>query len=329
MRTISTRVGAIALALAVLNSPPPAHAFGFRLGPLHVGLPLPGAHRHGRIARAEPSFAEPTENVSPNLIYPILAWPSLYDDIFWPTPASSWRYGYEDIFDQAFAKYPPARLASLCPYRDPTEDIVMRISRETMPTDAQKPALAKLAKALGYANGYLLKSCPTRVPTDPIGRLQLMEAQIDVTIMALNIVRPQLQAFAQALDDRQRAALDGTVPAAAAAAAATVADACKRSASASRPFTQLEQAVQPTDAQRQALKEVGDAFDRAAADLQSGCATAVPATALGRLEALEARLDASWRAVLTIEVALAHFQKQLSGEQNARFNALTIASAAR
>lgn len=323
MPTISARIGAVSLALvlASLSSPEPASALGLRLGPFHIGLPLPGMHRHSRMARVEPSAAEPAETVSPNLIYPTLAWPSLYDDIFWPGASVSWRFGYDDIFDQAFAKYPRERRASLCPYRDPTEDIVMRISRETMPTDAQKPALQKLATALGYANGYLLKSCPTKVPAGPVGRLQLMEAQIDVTIMALNIVRPQLQAFEQALDDKQRAALDGPTP------AAPSADACKTSASASGPLLQLEQAVRPTDAQRPAMDAVRDAFNRAAADLDAGCAAAVPGSALGRLEAVEARLDASWRAVLTIDVALAHFQKQLSDEQNARFNALEIASA--
>jgi hypothetical protein len=52
----------------------------------------------------------------------------------------------------------------------------------------------------------------------------------------------------------------------------------------------------------------------------------VSPTALGRLEATEARLDATWRAVETIEVALADFQTGLSDQQNIRFNALQLAS---
>jgi hypothetical protein len=38
-------------------------------------------------------------------------------------------------------------------------------------------------------------------------------------------------------------------------------------------------------------------------------------------------LDTTWRAVETIEAALANFQKDLSDEQNARINAMQIASA--
>ena len=91
-------------------------------------------------------------------------------------------------------------------------------------------------------------------------------------------------------------------------------------------LSQLEQAVQPTDAQRPALAAVADAFNRAAAALDANCSGVTQPTALGRLEAIETRLDATWRAVLTIQVALANFQTQLSEEQNTRFNALEIAS---
>jgi hypothetical protein len=53
----------------------------------------------------------------------------------------------------------------------------------------------------------------------------------------------------------------------------------------------------------------------------------MPSTALGRLEAIETRLDASWQAVLTIRVALANFQTQLSDQQRDRFDAIEMAAA--
>ena len=74
------------------------------------------------------------------------------------------------------------------------------------------------------------------------------------------------------------------------------------------------------------MAKVEDAFNRAASDLDADCPGAVSPTALGRLEATEARLDATWRAVETIEVALADFQTGLSDQQNIRFNALQLAS---
>ena len=323
--------GAVALAFIALSPPPEAH--GLRLGPFHFRLAVPGHHHWRRIARSEtaapwrrmarPETTAPEpESVAPTLLYPILAWPSLDDDIFWPKASSPWTFGYENIFGQAFAKYSPQRAAELCPDRMSAGEIVMRVTREVLPTAVQKPLLEKLTTALAQANGYLIKSCPSEIPPRPVARLQLMERQIDATIMALQIVRPPLQELAQSLDDAQRARFNGPPP-----SADTVAGACKPgSASVNLLLSQLEQAVQPTDAQRPATAAVADAFNRAAREFEANCRGAAPATALGRLDATVARLDASWRAVQIIEVALANLQKDLNDEQSARFNALEIAS---
>jgi hypothetical protein len=52
----------------------------------------------------------------------------------------------------------------------------------------------------------------------------------------------------------------------------------------------------------------------------------MPRVPSARLQAIEARLDTTWVAVQTIEVAVAQFQKQLSDEQRARFNTLQLAA---
>jgi hypothetical protein len=281
-----------------------------------------------RLVRIEPAEASAlaataTDSAAPALLYPVLAWPALYDNIFWPRDGEPWTFGYENIFAEAFAKYSPQRASAFCPYRIASENIVMRIARETTPTTAQQSSLHDLETALGQANGYLIKSCPSEIPSQPVARLQLMENQIDAMIMALDIVRPRLQALEKALDDKQRARLDGPPPPARGAVPE-----CKLNAGAvDGPLSRLEQAVQPTDAQHAALAAVGDAFNRAAANLEAACSTAMPPTALGRLEAIETRLDASWQAVLTIQVALGNFQTQLSDEQLGRFNAMEIAAA--
>ena len=267
--------------------------------------------------------SEPVEGDRPTLLYPVLAWPSLDDAIFSPRTASSWPFDYKDIFDQAFAKYPPQQADELCPYRDTSGEAAARIERDIEPNAAQKPLLEGLATALGQANGLLIKSCPSEIPLLPVARLQLMESQIDAMIMALEFIRPPLQKFEQSLDDKQRARFDGDAPA---AGDAVLACSSNRADAANWPFSLLERAVQPTDAQRKALLEVEAAFGRAAAGLAADCRGAVPQTASGRLEAIENRLDATWRAVETIQVALTDFQKELSDEQKARINALEIAS---
>jgi hypothetical protein len=340
MPTVSTRIAAAAVIAAALCAPQAAVAFGIRLGPLHLYLPgLHYYHRyHGRVARTEPAprmartepgeaatpaAQEQPESGPPSLLYPVLAWPALDDDIFRPRAPAPWAFGYDSIFSQAFAKYSPQRVAAFCPTRIAVDELVMHITRETAPTAVQRPLLQNLATALGQANGYLIKSCPGEIPPQPVARLQLMENQIDAMIMALDIVRPRLQAFEQSLDDKQRARLNGPAPSSATGAV----PACKSNANAvSGSLSQLEQAVEPTDAQRPALAAVADAFNRAAAALDASCTAVTPPTALGRLEALEERLDATWRAVLTIQVALANFKGELNDEQISRFNALEIAA---
>jgi hypothetical protein len=322
MPTVNARIGVLAITLAALLSPAhKARAFGLNFGPLHLNLPLPGGPGRGHEARTAPGAAEAPQTGAPTLLYPVLAWSPIYNGIFVPKTAPLWSFGYQDIFDQTFAKYRPQRLVEFCPYRDTTAEVVARIGRQTMPDAAQQPLVQKLATAIGQADGYLAKSCPTEIPAQPVVRLRLMQSQIDAAIMALEIVRPPLQQFEQSLNDQQRVRFDE------ASTADDVVRACKaRAGSVKESLAQLEQAVQPTDAQREALAKVEDAFNRAAGDLDADCPGAASPTALGRLEATEAQLDATWRAVETIQVALADFQKSLSDEQNSRFNALQLAS---
>ncbi len=51
-----------------------------------------------------------------------------------------------------------------------------------------------------------------------------------------------------------------------------------------------------------------------------------PPTAVGRLDAIEARLDATWRSVLSIQVALANFETKLNDAQKDRFDQMNFAA---
>ena len=148
-----------------------------------------------------------------------------------------------------------------------------------------------------------------------------MHSQIDAMIMALEIVRVPLQKFEQSLDDTQRAALSAS------AASEDIARVCAKSPEpANWPIPILRQALQPSAAQEAALNDLERAFNRAANELKGDCSDSIPRMPSARLQAIEARLDITWVAVQTIEVAVAQFQKQLSDEQRARFDTLLLAA---
>jgi hypothetical protein len=52
----------------------------------------------------------------------------------------------------------------------------------------------------------------------------------------------------------------------------------------------------------------------------------VPGSAVARLEAIESRLDATWRAILSIQVALEGFENTLSDDQKNRFQSMIFAA---
>ena len=171
MAMIGARIAALGLALAVFCSSQQACAFGLRLGPFLFGVRAHHHHHHYRYVVRRPTEAlrrpteavrRPTEglhpkatptddvaqNRAPSLLYPILAWPSFADDIFWPTDHSSWPFSYQSIFDQAFAEYPAKRVADLCPRQLGKGDATLHIGRAIAPTAAQEPLLQKLGTAL-------------------------------------------------------------------------------------------------------------------------------------------------------------------------------------
>jgi LTXXQ motif family protein len=325
MAMIGVRIVVLGLALALFYPSPQACAFGLRLGPFLFGIR--GHHHHHRHLVRRPTEAPPSEatstdvaqNPAPSLLYPVLAWPSFADDIFRPTNYSSWPFSYRSIFGQAFAEFPAKHVADLCPRRIGKGDAALRIGREIAPTAAQQPLLQKLGTALAQANGYLIRSCPAEIPPLPVERLQLMNSQIDAMTMALEIVRVPLQKFEQSLDDRQRALFSARV------ATEDVTPVCaKNPEPANWPMPILKQVLQPTAAQEAVLNDLERAFNRAASGLNAACPDGIPGMPSARLQAIEARLDRTWVAVQTIQVAVAQFQKQLSDQQRARFNALQL-----
>jgi hypothetical protein len=340
MRNIGTYIFVGAFA-ALISSPTPSAAFGLRLGPLHFGLPFVGHSRgvrhrqhaalhrdrlYDRAAEEKPSGTRgsaPAQSVDNSaLLYPSRALPALYDEIFWPDRSAAWPFGYDAIFDSAFAKKSSADANPQACRPADANAVVGRISAEIKPSAAQQPLVQKLAQALGMASGYLAQACPKAIPPQPVERLQLMQAQIQTLSMALDLIRPPLQQLEQSLNADQRSQF------AAFASETGSAGACATPpAAVDRPVAEIEQRVAPSEDQRGALTDLKQAFAGAASDLDAHCPKSALAMPLARLEAIESRLDASWRAALAMQVALAQFESKLTEQQRSRFEALAVTAA--
>ncbi len=345
MRKIGTIVAVAALAAAAF-SPSPSAAFGLRIGPFYLGIPHFGyRHRHhdAPALRDEASLrtvppgqgaASAQGPASPGLmsplLYPLLALPAVYDEIFSPPSSSPWPFSYDAILQTAFAKTAPDQNAAACPQPNRQSAVAERIRAEIRPSGNQMQQMQKLGGAFGFASDYLAKACPGEIPQDPAARLQLMEWQIEKLAEALDFVRPPLQELEQSLNDTQRARFG--VPLSTAAAvhpdrANIVAPACASAPTrVDASIEQISLAVQPTDAQRDAMDGLKQAFRSAANELDANCPVSLPRDPLARLGATEARLDATWRALVSIQTALADFETKLSAEQRVRFDATDFAA---
>ena len=88
------------------------------------------------------------------------------------------------------------------------------------------------------------------------------------------------------------------------------------------PIDQIQQAIQPNDAQRAALDDLANASVKAAQDIKAACPTQVASTAPARLESMQKRIEAMIAAVDTVQPALQKFYDLLNDDQKARLNAL-------
>jgi hypothetical protein len=347
MRKISAILAIAALA-AIAISPSPSMAFGLRIGPFYLGIPYFGyRHRHhganalrddaslktaapapGAVA-SQPAASQglASQGLMSPLLYPVLALPAVYDEIFSPPSASPWPLSYDAILQTAFAKTDQGA----CPQPNRQSAVAERIRAEIRPSGNQLQQMQKLGGALGFASDYLAKACPGEIPRDPAARLQLMEWQVEKLAEALDFVRPPLQELEQSLNATQRARFGVPLATAAAATRAdrtnTIAPACAAAPpKVDASIEQISLAVQPTDDQRDAMNGLRQALRNAAGELDANCPLSLPPDPLARLQAIEARLDATWRALVSIQTALADFQTKLSADQRVRFDATDFAA---
>jgi len=292
-----------------------------------------------------------------------LFWPYAYNDFvdytFYPYAYDTfWPYAYDDVYEGMFGRYAytPAYGgdyaavgrpqgpgsgrsgggrtvgADLCSGQTAglTDWPIERIAQTVEPSDAQRAALDGLKGATTKALDILKASCPTALPSTPAGRIEAMRARLEAMLQAVRTVRPALDKFYQSLNDEQKARFNALGPddnQDQQQARGDLAQMCSERASGigSLPIERIERAVQPNDAQRNALKDLQDAMSEAVNLLKSDCPTYRALTPVGRLEAMEQRLGAMLRAVQTVQPALEKFYGSLSDEQKERFNRLSPA----
>jgi chromosome segregation ATPase len=253
----------------------------------------------------------------------------MFQDILWgPAPSSMWPIGYDTVFSSAFAPAPAEPNECRQPVNATT--IIDRLGQEIGPTADQMTRLQALQAAIDKAADRLAESCPTEIPQQPTARLQLMLRQIEALTTAIDLIRQPLDDLEESLSEQQRSRLAAQTTSGAAASAREVKTEIRScgssSAAVDRSVERIDKSVQPSEQQRGALDELHQTLNRAANDLDAHCSTPVPQSAVARLDALEARLDATWRAILSIQVALYNFNTELSADQKNRLNTMTFAA---
>jgi len=206
---------------------------------------------------------------------------------------------------------------------------IERIAQTVEPNDAQGAVLDELKDATAQALDILKAACPTALPSTPTGRIAAMRQRLEAMLQAVRTVRPVVEKFYQSLNDEQKARFNALSPdnPDQQQAQRDLTQVCSERASgiASVPLERIERAVRPDGAQRSALKELQDASSEAVNLLTSDCPTYRALTPVGRLQAMEQRLDAMLRAVQTVQPALEKFYGSLGDEQKERFNRLSAA----
>lgn len=202
---------------------------------------------------------------------------------------------------------------------------IERIRQRIHPTSDQQTALDGLSAAIGQAQGIIATSCPNAVPLTPIGRLDVAEQRLDVTITAIQMVRPDLEKFYDSLSDEQKSELNKMgAGERISSSGGDLATLCSQEAEAAVnvPVQRIEQVVRPNAQQQSAFDDLKKTAQKAADQLRSSCPAVVPRSPVARLDTVETRLNSMLAAIKSIRPSLESFYASLTDEQKARFNTM-------
>jgi len=282
-------------------------------------------------------------------------WPYAFGDFFyyalWPDDYwyydPFWVYGYGDIYEGIFSPYlydeyvqgpgAPARMTALTQHiaqscTDEAAEVtgwpIDQIEGAVQPSQQQGALLDDLGNAIVQAGDEIKSNCPTSVSFTPTGRLDDMQQRLQALVQAVNLISPPLDKFYDSLSDEQKARFNGigtNAPGARHAANASNPPNPQTQCDASVmawPTDQINNVVQPNDAQRAKLEALQSAAADAANTIKAACPSDIPSTPPARLDAVGKHLQAMLQAVDTLRVPLHDFYDSLSDSQKARFNTM-------
>lgn len=294
-------------------------------------------------------------------IFEYTFWPYAYDDGYWAyayddfvdsmfwaeaSPYSEYAYGGPSPRSYTTRSYTTGsapsgsgvsgRVAAPQICTDPGKGITAwpfaQIEQAVRPTAEQRQLLDDMKRAAAEAADVFKASCEQNFPLTPPGRLAAMTSRLDATLQAVRTVRPALEAFYNSLSDEQKARFTAIGPdigtdrarTARANAQQQQANSCdaNKPGLTNLPIERIEDAVKPTEQQLGSLDRLDQATSKAVQLLAAACPDDIPLTPIGRLEAMEKRLDAMVQAGKTVQPALEEFYASLTNEQKARFNTL-------
>lgn len=270
-------------------------------------------------------------------------WAYAYDDfvdtVFWGGDSPYSAYASTNPYDypQAGGGYRPRQRASVSPQTlqqlcgTPDKGVtawpLADIARAVRPTPEQRALLDELKAAAARAADVFKDSCAETYALTPAGRLRAMTNRVSATLEAVKIVRPALENLYNSLNDEQQArfnALGPNVGERSPQQQEASAEGCgdPKSGLTQLPIQRIEAVLHPAGKQKEALDRLSEATAKGVEDLQAACPNDVPLTPVGRLEAMQQRLEAMLKAAKLVEPALDEFYATLSSEQKARFNTL-------
>jgi LTXXQ motif family protein len=91
----------------------------------------------------------------------------------------------------------------------------------------------------------------------------------------------------------------------------------------SPPIDQIRKTVHPTADQEAALHDLSAASSQASDVIKSSCPASVPLTPVGRLDAVEQRLNATVKAIQIVRSPLERFYQALNDEQKRQFSTIS------
>lgn len=269
-------------------------------------------------------------------------WAYAYDDfvdtVFWGSDSPYSAYASINPYDypqagggsrvRQRASVSPQTLQQLCstPDKGVTAWPLADITQAVRPTPEQRALLDELKAAAARAADMFKDSCAETYALTPPGRLRAMANRINATLEAVKIVRPALENFYNSLSDEQQARFNALGPNVGdrsqqqQAGAESCGD--PKSGLTQLPIQRIEAVLHPAGKQKDALDRLSEATAKGVEGLQAACPNDIPLTPVGRLEAMQHRLEAMLTAAKLVEPALDEFYATLSSEQKARFNTL-------